>query len=48
MAELAEELEAVQSIFMDDLAWKEEGGRHIVRFTVDGQEVLVLTLGGEL
>ena len=41
---LAEELETVQSIFMEDLTHKEDGSDYTLSFSVEGQPVLTLLL----
>ena len=41
---LAEELETVQSIFMEDLTHKEDGSDYTLSFSVEGQLVLTLLL----
>ena len=44
MDALAEELETVQSIFMEDLTHKEDGRHYTLSFSVEGQPVLTLLL----
>ena len=41
---LAEELETVQSIFMEDLTHKEDRSDYTLSFSVEGQPVLTLLL----
>ena len=42
--DVAEELETVQSIFMEDLTHKEDGRDYTLSFSVEGQRVLTLLL----
>ena len=42
--DVAEELETVQSIFMEDLTHKEDGMDYTLSFSVEGQRVLTLQL----
>lgn len=42
--DVAEELETVQSIFMEDLTHKEDGREYNLSFSVEGQRVLTLLL----
>ena len=42
--DVAEELETVQSIFMEDLTHKKDGRDYTLSFSVEGQPVLTLLL----
>ena len=47
MEGITEELEAVQSVYIDDLSCGEEEGKTVVKFSVEGHHVLTLKLTGE-
>ena len=47
MDSITEEVEAVQSIFAEELQHKADGSRHMLTFTMNGQLILTITLDGK-
>ena len=48
LAEIGEELQTIQSIFMDDVTIEEQNGKRILNLAVDGHQVLALRVTGRL